>query len=275
MLNINTELIMKILIYSESQDLNGWLKETFKKQELTFTKTASELGDQLGNQDLLIVDYQADMEDTVWEVCEHGFSGKIALVASRNLSKTQKVANVLNRNYNNVEAYRLEGLKGYSARKVCKMLGVDYSEVISKEAQITKKVKQNIDRQRKEFQSIFDTLLDALPGLLSVGNQSSISDHSADRLYQIWKDKGNKISEGIYRKPIDVKSEDIAMMEKEGLVKMNHDKVAITEKGKEVLNVMILGDERSIFNHDGSNPKYVTALANTDVASRMKKKGQK
>jgi len=266
---------MQILIYSGSQDLNDWLNDTFKKQELTFTKTASELGDHLGSQDLLIVDYQADMEDTIWEVCEHGFNGKIALVASRNLSKTQKVANVLNRNYNNVEAYRLESLKGYSAKKVCKMLGVEYSEVFVKEAQITKKVKDNIDRQRKEFQSIFDTLLDALPGLVPGGAKGLISDHSADRLYQIWKNKGNKISEGVYRKPIDVKSEDIAMMEKEGLVRMNHDKVAITEKGREVLNVMILGDERSIFNHDGSNPKYVTALANTDVAGRMKKKGQK
>jgi len=64
-------------------------------------------------------------------------------------------------------------------------------------------------------------------------------------------------------------------MEKEGLVSMSNDKVAITEKGKEVLNVMILGDERSIFNHDGTNPQYVTALANTDVAGRMKKKGKK
>lgn len=266
---------MQILIYSGSQDLNDWLNDTFKKQELTFTKTASELGEQLGNQDLLIVDYQTDMEDTLWEVCEHGFNGKIALVAGRNLGKTEKVANVLNRNYNNVEAYRLESLKGYSARKVCKILGVDYSEVISKEAQIDKKLKRNIDRQRKEFQSIFDTLLERLPGLIPGGANGLISDHSADRLYQIWKDKTNKVAEGVYRKPIDIKSEDIAQMEKEGLVRANHDKVAITDKGKEVLNVMILGDERSIFNHDGSNPRYVTALANTDVAARIKKKGIK
>ena len=266
---------MKILIYSGSQDLNDWLKETFTKQELTFTKTASELGDALGNQDLLIVDYETDKEDTMWEVCEHGFSGKIALVAGRNLGKTQKTAEVLNRNYNNVEAFRLETLKGYSSKKVCKLLGVDYSESISKEAQIEKGLKKNIDRQRKEFQSIFDTLLERLPGLIPGGAKGLISDQSADRLYQIWKNENNKIKEGVYRKPIDVKSEDIAQMEKEGLVKMNHDKVAITDKGKEVLNVMILGDERSIFDHDGTNPRYVTALANTDVASRIKKKGIK
>ena len=266
---------MKILIYSGSQNLNEWLKTTFKKQELTFTKTASELGNQLGDQDLLIVDYQTDMEETLWEVCEHGFNGKIALVAGRNLNKTEKVAQVLNRNYNNVDAFRLETLKGHSAKKVCNLLGVDYSEILSKEASIDKGLKKNIDRQRKEFQSIFDTLLERLPGLIPGGNKSFISDKSADSLYQIWKNQENKIRKDTFRKPIDVKSEDIAQMEKEGLVKMDNDKVAITEKGKEVLNVMILGDERSIFNHDGSNPKYVTALANTDVANRIKKKGNR
>lgn len=266
---------MQILIYSESQDLNDWLKETFNKQELTFTKTASELGDQLGDQDLLVVDYQTNMEDTLWEVCEHGFNGKIALVAGRNLNKTQKIAHTLNRNYNNVEAFRLDTLKGYSAKKVCKLLGVDYSEQISKEASIDKGLKENIDRQRKEFQSIFDTLLERLPGLVPGGKKSLISDKSADRLYQIWKNQENKINKHTFRKPIEVKSEDIAQMEKEGLVKMSNDKVAITDKGKEVLNVMILGDERSIFEYDGSNPRYVTALANTDVAYKMSKKGNK
>lgn len=266
---------MKILVYSGSQELNDWLKETFNKQELTFTKTAHDLGEALSSQDLLVVDYETDKEDTMWEVCEHGFSGKIALVAGRNIGKTQKTAEVLNRNYSNVEAFKLESLKGYSAKKVCKLLGVDYSESISKEAQIDKGIKKNIDRQRKEFQSIFDTLLERLPGLIPGGTKSFISDKSADSLYQIWKDENNKIKEGVYRKPIDVKSEEIVQMEKEGLVRMNHDKVSITEKGKEVLNVMILGDERSIFDHDGTNPKYVTALSNTDVASRIKKKGIK
>lgn len=266
---------MKILIYSGSQDLNDWLKDTFKKQELIFTKTASELGEKLSNQDLLIVDYETEKEDTMWEVCEHGFNGKIALVAGRNLRNTQKTAEVLNRNYNNVEAFRLESLKGYSAKKVCKLLDVPYSETVRKEAQIDKGLKKSIDRQQKEFQSIFETLLEKLPGLLPGGVKSFISDKSADRLYEIWKNSSNKIKEDVYIKPIDIKSEDIAQMEKEGLVKMNHDKVAITEKGKEVLNIMILGDERSIFEHDGTNPRYVTALANTDVASRMKKKGIK
>ena len=266
---------MQILIYSGSQDLNDWLKGTFDKQELTFTKTASELGENLGSQDLLIVDYQTDMEDTLWEVCEHGFNGKVALVAGRNIGKTQKIAQILNKNYNNVEAFRLDSLKGHSAKKVCKLLGTGYSETVRKEASINKGLKKNIDRQRKEFQSIFDTLLDALPGLIPGAQKSFISDKSADRLYQIWKNQDNKVKQDVFRKPLEVKSEDVAQMEKEGLVSMSNDKVAITEKGKEVLNVMILGDERSIFNHDGTNPQYVTALANTDVAGRMKKKGKK
>ena len=64
-------------------------------------------------------------------------------------------------------------------------------------------------------------------------------------------------------------------MERSGLVKMDNDKIKITAKGKEVLNVMILGDERSIFEHDGSNPLYRTALSNTDVGARLKKQGRK
>lgn len=267
---------MKILIYSEDQTTEGWLKETFQKQELVFTKTASDIGDHL-DSDLIILDYQTKLEDTAWDICESGFQGELVLLADNNLPKTQKVASSLDWHRGGVQSVRSDSLKGYSAKKVCKLLGVDYSETMVKEAQIDKRLKKNIAKQQKEFQSIFDILLDRLPGLLpsDITGAGSIDDKSADRLYEIWKQSDNKIKGDTFRKPIEVKSEDIATLERSGLVKMDNDKVTITAKGKEVLNVMILGDERSIFEHDGTNPLYREAKANTDVGKRIKRGSMK
>lgn len=266
---------MEILIYSGSNDLESWLKETFVKQNLTFTKTASGLESNLKDKDLVIVDYQSQMDETLWDLCESGFKGKVALIASSNISKTKKIANTLNNNFGNIEAFNLSSLKGYSAKKVASILGVPYRESIKKEASFDKNFRNNIDRQRKEFQSIYDVLLEKIPSLMLGTGNKFISDKHADSLYEIWKNSSNKIKDDIYFKPIDMKSEQIAEMERAGLVKSEYDKVKITAKGKDVLNVMILGDERSIFDHDGSNPKYVTALSNTNVGQRLKKTGKK
>ena len=45
----------------------------------------------------------------------------------------------------------------------------------------------------------------------------------------------------------------------------------VTEKGANVIKVMILGDDRSIFEEDGANMDYHTALNNTKNIKTAKK----
>ena len=54
-------------------------------------------------------------------------------------------------------------------------------------------------------------------------------------------------------------------MKNAGLIKVIGENIEITEKGAKVINVMILGDDRSIFEKDGNEIDYHTALDKTKV----------
>ena len=57
--------------------------------------------------------------------------------------------------------------------------------------------------------------------------------------------------------------DDLQRMQKADLVKVIGDKFEVTEKGANVIKVMILGDDRSVFEENGLNVDYHTALDNT------------
>ena len=61
-------------------------------------------------------------------------------------------------------------------------------------------------------------------------------------------------------------------MQKAGLVKVIGDNFEVTEKGANVIKVMILGDDRSIFEEDGVNLDFHTALDNTKNIKTAKKR---
>ena len=133
------------------------------------------------------------------------------------------------------------------------------------------KVNRNFDTKSdtKESQySVFDFLVDRMPGLLA---GKSASAEKAELLYNLWKDSKNKVSERVYRKPMNVKSSELKSLESDGFVKTLGDKVKITSKGDEVIKKMVLGDDRSSFEDDGTPPDYQKALSKTSQGNSQRK----
>jgi len=120
----------------------------------------------------------------------------------------------------------------------------------------------------KEFQSSV-SLLDYLDDknvqsdIYHIVLKPRINNKAAKTLYKIWKNENNLIEANVLFKPYDLPIEDVDALEKEGLIDFYRDQMHITPKGASVLKVMILGDNRSVFEDDGSILDYKTAELNT------------
>ena len=104
----------------------------------------------------------------------------------------------------------------------------------------------------KHNQSVIDTLLQLMPNLRNeMGrNKDYINPVSARNLYSIWRTGENKINDKTFRRPPTISLSQVEDMQKEGLLKSIGDKVEITDKGSEVIRVMILGNDKSSFDKD-------------------------
>ena len=123
--------------------------------------------------------------------------------------------------------------------------------------------------------SIWDSLIDIMPEFADKIRKSPnyVDPMVAKSLYNIWRSGEQKQSDKSFKKPVTLGQEETSRMSEAGLIKVIGDSIEITEKGSKVINVMILGDERSIFEDDGSNVDYNKALDNTKgikTAKRMK-----
>jgi len=118
----------------------------------------------------------------------------------------------------------------------------------------------------KNSQSVFDYLVVLVPDIINnIQSKNSIDPKTAKKLFNVWRNEENKISTGLFQKPVTMSTEDVSAMEKAGLVKSIGNKIEITSKGEEVIRVMILGDNDSIFE---DNPvDYNKALATTKEPS--------
>jgi len=117
---------------------------------------------------------------------------------------------------------------------------------------------------KKYSQSIFDSLMKIMPELkenVRFGGDS-VDPFAANALFQIWR-TGSSSNQKTYKRPTTFSHDDLCNMQKEGLVKVIGDSFEVTEKGANVIKVMILGDDRSVFEEDGSSVNYHTALDNT------------
>ena len=120
--------------------------------------------------------------------------------------------------------------------------------------------------KKQSQSSIWDNLIRIMPEFTEQVRKSPnyVDPIAANSLYSIWRTGENKkTSEKIFKKPVTVGSEETRRMSDAGLIKIIGDNIEITEKGSKVINVMILGDERSIFEDDGTNIDYNTALNQT------------
>jgi hypothetical protein len=93
----------------------------------------------------------------------------------------------------------------------------------------------------------------------------------ADTLFNIWKEKGNKISKNMYRKPSNISSNELETLQKNGLIRFIGDRIEITDKGTTTIKTMILGDERSSFDDDKTTVDYKKALENIKPKKSSKK----
>jgi len=117
-------------------------------------------------------------------------------------------------------------------------------------------------------QNYWEQLIQLMPSI-SVTNfqKNKVNSGSAKKLFSIWKDDKNKISNNTYKRPITMSVSDVDVLQQEGLVKLIGDKIEITKKGNSIIRIMILGDERSAFDDSGSIIDHDIALANTKTPS--------
>ena len=131
--------------------------------------------------------------------------------------------------------------------------------------------------KRKHAQSVVDFLVDILPQYqrkVKRGNHF-VDARATHNLYSIWKNEKNQLSGGLLKRPSDLAEKDLTLMQEEGLVSKLGSNIKITEKGKEIIKIMILGDDRSIFDDNKRDIDFKTASTNVDTPSKMKKQVKK
>ena len=126
-------------------------------------------------------------------------------------------------------------------------------------------------------QSVVDFLVDMFPqfsGKIKRGGHL-IDAKAANCLYSIWNNEKNQLSDKMLKAPVNVKEAELSLMQQEGLVKKIGSNIEITEKGKEIIKIMILGDEKSIFDKVDKQIDFKTASKNVDTPSKLKKQKKK
>ncbi len=102
----------------------------------------------------------------------------------------------------------------------------------------------------KSQQSIWDSLVDIIPLLNKSKVQKSLEDGNA--LYDIWN-SFSKTSNMKFSKPANCDNNQIKKLEKSGLIADYGNEIKITEKGANLIKVMILNDKTSTLDKKSSN----------------------
>ena len=131
----------------------------------------------------------------------------------------------------------------------------------------------------KKSQSILDNLINLLPRKYRdnyiIRGKDYVEPSVAKTLFSIWRTGENKNNEKIYKRPSTIAHDDLEKMKKAGLIRVIGENIEITEKGAKVINIMILGDDRSSFEDDELIIDYNQALNNTKGLKIANKKMMK
>ena len=119
---------------------------------------------------------------------------------------------------------------------------------------------------KKYLQSVFDYVVIMLPEFKGKMKEPVDPKVAAD-LFSIWKEEDNKADDSHFKRPATFPVSDVEAMEKAGLIESSGDKFEITQKGADVIKVMVLGDDKSIFEDDDKIVQYQQALANVATPS--------
>lgn len=123
-----------------------------------------------------------------------------------------------------------------------------------------------------KISSIFDDMLNMMPGFKDKfrRNSDGVDPIIAKSLYNVWRNASNSQNK-TFKKPPTLSHDDLKKMKEDGLVLAIGDNLSLTDKGTKVIRIMILGDDRSVFEDDGTAIDYNVALSNSKGVKTAKK----
>jgi len=126
---------------------------------------------------------------------------------------------------------------------------------------------------KKFSQSIYDTLIYLMPNLKErlQSHGDAIDPVAARSLFSIWRTGEEKSNSRIFKRPVTIGQDEVQRMKDAGLIRQLGDNIEITDKGSKVIKIMVLGDNRSIFEDDDSVIDYSKALTETKGVQKMAK----
>lgn len=99
-----------------------------------------------------------------------------------------------------------------------------------------------------------------------------VNGKAAKTLFTLWKDEQNKVDNKILKRPTNVSIADVKEMQHAGLIRDLGDKIEVTKKGSDIIQTMILGDDKSIWEDDGKTLTFETSYANTKRRGKTARK---
>ena len=120
--------------------------------------------------------------------------------------------------------------------------------------------------------SVADYLIEIMPGLRSFKTTQGVNSAAADALYELWTQGGDATGVKKFKRPATLYGHLIDLAQDEGLVVRNGSEIEITDKGSEIIKIMVLGDDSSSFDKSQHNPTYLEAIQKTKPVTASKTK---
>jgi len=134
-----------------------------------------------------------------------------------------------------------------------------------------------IYNQTEAQNSLLDFLIDSIPELQFLTSKNDKTSNPLERsLFSLWSDAESQISERKFVRPIDMTEDVIIQLESSGLIESIGKNIKVTSKGTQVIQKIILDEEKSIFEKSASSKPLVKVAAiigrkkNTSWYQRLK-----
>lgn len=124
----------------------------------------------------------------------------------------------------------------------------------------------------KLSQSLMDYLLQVMPELKGKDFKLMLrpltKDPNAKKLYDLWSEASNKITERKFHRPPAMSDSDLRSLETSGMIEVLGDAIKVTVKGADVLRKMILDDNKFYLGKKASgNIMIKNASNNVSIAN--------
>jgi hypothetical protein len=121
-------------------------------------------------------------------------------------------------------------------------------------------------------QSFYDSLMNQLTEDPLKRDKDYVSPEAARLLYNVWsKGRAKDAQSRLYGRPYTISVNDIDTMQKEGLINKRGENIELTSKGSKTIKIMVLGDDRSVFDKNDIVIDYTKALSSCKGVKTAKK----